>query len=222
MLVNRTGSGRQKETQQDAREDVLQARPGPPPAAALELPGELIANVRVVKNRRELLRLVPSGGVAAEFGVAGGVFSAQILAENRPAKLHLIDPWDTARYGEAELARVRERLGDELAGGRAVLHRGYSLEVLPDFPDGYFDWVYIDTDHRYESTAAELSACRKKVAPGGLIAGHDYTTGNLGRGLRYGVIEAVNEFCVRYGWEMVYLTHEASRYLSYGLRERVP
>ncbi len=100
--MNRTGSGHPRET----RKEAWAARPGPTPPAALELPGELIANVRVVANRRELLRIIPGAGVAAEIGVAGGDFSAQILAENRPAKLHLIDPWDTARYGEAELARV--------------------------------------------------------------------------------------------------------------------
>ena len=65
----------------------------------------------------------------------------------------------------------------------------------------------------------DLVACRPKIAPGGILAGHDYTTGNLTRKLPYGVIAAVNEFCVGKGWELIYLTNEPSRYLSYALRE---
>ena len=57
------------------------------------LPARLIANLRVVTDRETLLGLLPKHGVVAELGVNKGDFSATILSENQPARLHLIDPW---------------------------------------------------------------------------------------------------------------------------------
>ena len=54
---------------------------------------------------------------------------------------------------------------------------------------------------------------------GGIIAGHDYIIGNWNDGHRYGVIEAVREFCLKYHWEMIYLTHELDDHPSFAIRE---
>ena len=59
---------------------------------------------------------------------------------------------------------------------------------------------------RGPQTAAELRAYAPKLKPGGIMAGHDYSMGNWVKGLRYGVIEAVHEFCVEHDWELRYLT----------------
>ena len=53
---------------------------------------------------------------------------------------------------------------------------------------------------------AELLAYAPKLKPGGIMAGHDYSMGNWVKGFRYGVIEAVHEFCVEHDWELRYLT----------------
>ena len=53
---------------------------------------------------------------------------------------------------------------------------------------------------------AELRAYAPKLRPGGIMAGHDYSMGNWVKGFRYGVIEAVHEFCVEHDWELRYLT----------------
>jgi hypothetical protein len=67
--------------------------------------------------------------------------------------------------------------------------RGQSADAATLFPDGYFDMVYLDADHSYESVKADLKAWLPRVRPGGWIAGHDYTDSwNCG-----GVIRAVNE-----------------------------
>lgn len=68
------------------------------------------------------------------------------------------------------------------------------------FEDSFFDWVYIDTDHSYCTTWNELLLCNKKVKPDGLIVGHGFCTGNVVTPVPYGVIEAVNKFCVEYNW----------------------
>jgi hypothetical protein len=49
-----------------------------------------------------------------------------------------------------------------------------SVEAAKQFEDGYFDFVYIDANHTYESVIADLEAWYPKVRKGGMIAGHDY------------------------------------------------
>ena len=82
--------------------------------------------------------------------------------------------------------------------------------------------MYLDTGHDFTTTYQELEMCCAKVKPGGIIGGHDYVTGHWLGWYRYSVIEAVNTFCVKYNWEMIYLTHEAHRHLSYALRHVPP
>jgi hypothetical protein len=54
---------------------------------------------------------------------------------------------------------------------------------------------------------------------GGIIAGHDYIMGNWNAGHRYGVVEAVRAFCLRYNWELIFLTHELDNHPSFAIRE---
>jgi predicted SAM-dependent methyltransferase len=44
--------------------------------------------------------------------------------------------------------------------------------------------------------------------------------GNFKSGFPYGVIRAVHEFCAWYGWEMILLTHESHRHLSFALKKQ--
>ncbi|MBZ0205175.1 MAG: class I SAM-dependent methyltransferase [Flavobacteriales bacterium] len=184
----------------------------------VELREEHLSNLRVVTDRNAFLMQIPKGGTVAEMGVANGDFSEMILAICEPDVLHLVDFWGSDRYATGR-ARVEERFKQEIGSGKVVVDLGLSMEVLPRFPQAFFDWVYIDTDHGYPVTAAELELVRTKVKPGGIIAGHDYVTGNWDGGVRYGVVEAVHEFCVKYHWELILLTHETDRHLSFAIRE---
>ena len=103
--------------------------------------------------------------------------------------------------------------------GSVEINLGLSTAVVTDFPNGYFDWIYIDTDHGYTVTHEELEAYREKIKPGGIIAGHDYIIGNWDGVVRYGVIEAVHEFCVKYDWEIIYLTAELNNNPSFAIRK---
>lgn len=184
----------------------------------VELKPEHIRNLRVVTNRDAFLQALPKGGVVAEIGVNRGEFSERILTLNTPEQLHLIDAWSTKRYHSGLGLEVESKFAKQIALGEVQVHVGYSTDLLPRFEDDSFDWIYIDTDHSYALTAAELAIARNKVKPGGIIAGHDYVTGNWDGGVRYGVVEAVHEFCVQHGWELILLTHETDRHLSFAIR----
>jgi len=44
----------------------------------------------------------------------------------------------------------------EAGAGQVHIHRQTSIQAAANFADGYVDWIYIDTDHSYETTAQEL------------------------------------------------------------------
>jgi hypothetical protein len=184
----------------------------------VEVTARHIRDLRVVTNRDAFLERLPKGGIVAEAGVDHGDFSARILEIVRPERLHLIDVWASARYHSGLGEHVRKRFAQEIAANRVRIDLGLSTDVLAGYPDHYLDWIYIDTDHGYRMTAAELELARHKVKLGGIIAGHDYVTGNWDGGVRYGVVEAVHEFCVKHDWELILLTHETDRHLSFAIR----
>ena len=57
---------------------------------------------------------------------------------------------------------------------RVRLHRAKSQTALETCPDGYVDWVYIDGNHNEPYVGQDLALARRKVRPGGIIAGDDY------------------------------------------------
>lgn len=174
--------------------------------------------VRTFARRSRLVAALPHGAVVAEVGVERGDFSHKIVKRTRPARLHLIDCWDeyhddlpyahdgfpcTQQDHESNHQYVTRRFAAEIRRGQVQLHRGYSVPVLATFPDGYFDWVYVDANHSYDAVAADLAAVLPKMKPGGVITGHDFINTPFWRNRNFGVVEAVHDFCAEHGWELV-------------------
>lgn len=67
------------------------------------------------------------------------------------------------------------------------LVQDYNYNVINNYPDEYFDFIYIDASHDYESVKRDIQISLPKIKKGGLIGGHDYEE------TWSGVIEAVNE-----------------------------
>lgn len=184
----------------------------------VELQEDHIKNLRVLIDRDALINYMPKQSIVAELGVAQGNFSEKILSITIPKELHLIDSWaHDHRYLELK-DDIINRFNQEIEDGRVFVHQGFSTTELAKFDDGYFDWIYIDTSHDYESTAKELEISRHKVKKDGIIAGHDYVTGHWRSNIRYGVIDAVHEFCLEHHWGMIYLTHESHRHISFAIQ----
>jgi hypothetical protein len=135
--------------------------------------------------RARLLGHMPKGGIAAEIGVWEGKFSERILELAAPRELHLIDPWlyqpefgNTGfgrRKNETRMEEMYGEVRERFATNPAVkIHRAMSKDALGSFPDGYFDWVYIDGNHNEPFVGQDLDLARRKVRPGGIIAGDDF------------------------------------------------
>lgn len=142
-----------------------------------------------------------------------GVFHGQSIAwlgvedNNRIARgeppiiIHAIDNfagWPGVAQGEElresftfNTARIATAL-NQCCGGECKTHGAFhvtakpSVEAAAQFPDEYFDVVWIDADHTYEGCKADIAAWFPKVRPGGFIGGDDWAY----PGVRMATIEA--------------------------------
>lgn len=179
--------------------------------------------IEELPTRIDLLKKMPKDSVCAEIGVFGGEFARQILSVVKPKELHLIDPWkheDDGPFSEADENYSQEKFDamyDHLVGSipEATFHRGYSHDVVSQFEDGHFDWIYLDACHWYTEVKQDLNDWFPKVKSNGWICGHDY---QVERGhQRTGVLRAVNEMMNDGLVRMFYIDSEP--WMSYGLKK---
>ena len=175
-------------------------------------------NCELLLNREELLDKIPKNSILAEIGVDEGDFSERLYKKCDPEYLYLIDLWSSKRYGEKKFNIVKNRFYDQLKKDEVKIFRDDSISVVSNFNDNFFDWIYIDTDHSFNTTYKELITWKSKVKRNGIISGHDYMMGNWKKTYRYGVIEAVHKFCVEYSWEMIFLTIDQTENLSFAIK----
>lgn len=154
------------------------------------------------KNRDFLLRMMPKNSICAEIGVHKGDFSKNILQIVKPKKLVLIDKWmyipdiDTQNYTETLHQKFFDSLYTTVLKNfndksNVEIKKGDSCQMLSEYPDEYFDWIYIDADHIYEGVKSDLNMAYRKLKIGGFIAGDDYVYDTKWKD---GVIKAVDEF----------------------------
>lgn len=155
-------------------------------------------NIRTNKAGRKVLANLFKG-TGAELGVESGKFSLEIL--QTCDKLYCVDLW--ASYGEYRTHvtteaydEIYERCKKRLAKYDVGYVRSDTLEAAKLFEDEYLDFVYHDSNHTFEHLYRELNTWYPKIKKGGIVSGHDYVSG-FGKkdGLKYGVIEAVQQFC---------------------------
>jgi hypothetical protein len=171
-----------------------------------------VRNCRVVPDRVELLKTcLPKHGIVAELGTDHGGFAEMILKFSVPTELHLID---------ITLAKFRrEVFASAIDQGTVRLHESDSVEALRRFSDGYFDWIYIDADHSYAGVKRDIDEAKKKVKRDGLLLFNDYIFWSHREFMSYGVVQAVNEFCLAEDWELLYLALHPEMYGDVVLRK---
>lgn len=144
--------------------------------------------LREIDYRTELPRFLNDHGLTgagAEIGVFSGDFSKTIMETWKGRMLYLVDPYrkfakaeyfdSTQNYDQDGVYRdAQNKLAPWTA--RVAFVRLTSLEASARFADGELDWVFIDANHSYEASQADIAAWYPKVRSGGLFSGHDFYT----------------------------------------------
>lgn len=153
-----------------------------------------------IATRIELAQHIPALGISVELGVAGGMYSCDILRNNPLLALHYaIDKWnDHHNAQEEELARM---FLEHAGGSRVRVLRSLFAEAVQLFKDEHFDFVYIDGyAHTGQDNGTTLRQWWPKCKRGGIFAGHDYHP-------RWPqTMDAVNDFCCDHNLELGGLT----------------
>lgn len=170
-------------------------------------------------NRETLARLFHALGfqAGAEIGVERGVYAEVLCRENPGVALLCVDAW--APYpgyhdhvDRRKLQHFYEAAGERLRPyPRATLRRQFSLEAVKTVPDGSLDFVYLDAAHDFQSCTNDIAEWGKKVRPGGIIAGHDYSRYRWPNTIH--VVQAVN------GWTDA---HEIAPWFLLGTKAKRP
>lgn len=182
-------------------------------------------------KRIDLIKLLPPGSAMAEVGVWRGYFSTEIL-NHAPnvSKLFLVDAWKRQVWSkyeqqsdeqhELDLAECKRHIRGHLPSGRVVIKRGTSADIaLNDRTIPPLAGVFIDACHEYEFVTEDLTNWSKRLGPGGVLMGHDFTdTHPNAIKWGFGVVKAVHDFCENYGWELTHVT--AEDFPSYRLEKR--
>jgi hypothetical protein len=150
---------------------------------APELPSNTLDASRIYASREKLLAALPKGGKVAEVGTFEGYFSRRIAEDCAPDEFHLID---------VDFGPFKETLA-----GNVTKHQGDSSTILHSFPEGYFDWIYVDGDHSYKGVVKDLEAAHRAIKSGGHLMCNDYTNWMSLAVMPYGVMKAVNELIIR-------------------------
>lgn len=168
-----------------------------------------------LKSRNQLgsvLEELGLNGFGIEIGVSEGNFSQILLDNTKLQKIYFLDAWKhfsmeeytdptnaPQKQQDRRYNKVVARL--ESYGERAEIIRGDCRDVVKDFDDEYFDFIYIDANHEYSSIKRDLADWYPKLKKNGLFAGHDYLT-SFNKNKPCGVKQAVDEFCSEHGLQV--------------------
>jgi predicted O-methyltransferase YrrM len=122
--------------------------------------------------------------------------STLALAENTEGKVWAIDLWkpwrDNSLTSSTDLyEKFCANLKDAISSGKVTPIVSDHAET-ENFPPEWLtgpndlkpDMVFVDGDHSYEAVRRDIETWRHRLAPGGLLCGHDYDWPSVGRAVK--------------------------------------
>lgn len=119
--------------------------------------------------------------VGCEIGVCHG-FTTEYFLKNIPniKKIYAIDPyptyvdWNGVKLTEERQQETKNRCAKRLSNYSNIdLIYNTSSDFVSNIQDNELDFIFIDGDHSYEATLADIKNYWPKVKTGGIFAGHD-------------------------------------------------
>lgn len=175
----------------------------------------LLRDARLLSHRNDVLKELPKNLIVAEVGVAYGGFSKEILDNMCPSKFYAIDIFDEQVKGfwgsntfqkskKTHLEWYKEKFSKEVNQGIVEIRKGKSWECLAQFPDSYFDYVYLDAAHDYYSVQKDVNELKRVVKSGGIIQFNDYIIYDYVIDEFYGVVPVVNRMIAETSSQVLY------------------
>lgn len=180
--------------------------------------------IKVFETREDMMMALGESLVIAEIGVFRGDFSKFIHKNLNPKELYLIDIFEGHMGSgdkngenmvfvqlETEFVKLKNYFEKEQ---NVHIKKIKSFEFLRQIEKDFFDVIYVDADHEYNSVKQELDLALDKVKTNGFICGHDYVSPRFA-----GVVKAVNEFCEKNNLVLNYITKDKCP--SYCIRKTI-
>jgi hypothetical protein len=122
----------------------------------------------------------------AEIGVERGEYSEVLCKANPRLDLVCVDAWQAYKgyrdhVGQDKLDGFYQSTIKRLAPYRCMFLRAFSVDAAAMIQDGSLDFVYIDSNHSFDSVTADLNAWVPKVRRFGIVAGHDFGRSSVGQ-----------------------------------------
>jgi hypothetical protein len=148
-----------------------------------------IPPIRIREDLGGLLRSLDKR-IGAELGVQAGNFANSLMRRwKKVDEFVMVDLWaHQENYIEAAnvnnqqqeaLYQQSRSVGNQLvkAGilAKFTMCRNLTVACALQFPDNYFNFIYVDARHDYKGVLDDLRAWWPKLKMGGIFAGHDYT-----------------------------------------------
>jgi hypothetical protein len=128
-------------------------------------------------------------------GRSTAYLGVEIINQNKNIELYCIDSWkykettEQPAGNQSEFDKVYEQFCNNIKPIKNIVNicRMDSVSASCQYPDNYFDFIFIDAGHTYVDVLQDLKAWYPKCK--NVIAGHDYFTR-----VHPGVKQAVDEF----------------------------
>lgn len=128
-----------------------------------------------------------------EIGSHMGESIMMFASSNIFSEVHCIEPFEGyEKFNDVnnydwnfiqEQFKINTRFFDNI-----ILHNDFSYNVVSNFEDETFDFIYIDANHEYEHIKRDIELYLPKLKKDGIFGGHDYYEEKWP-----GVVNAVNE-----------------------------
>ncbi|QSE98403.1 class I SAM-dependent methyltransferase [Fulvivirga lutea] len=185
-----------------------------------------LINCQFAVDRYQALKKLGAQEKIAEIGVLGGDLSEWFMKNLAPKEVHMIDLYNCADFpGRDRFTKrqhegfIHNRFENEIKESKAIIKKGISWEVMAHYPNNYFDLIYIDAGHDYNSVKKDLEASANKIKDGGYIVMNDYIMYDHLSNTKYGVVQATNEFCIKNDWEFIYYAFHPNLFCDVVLRK---
>ena len=170
---------------------------------------KMLQNCKMLTDRFHILEHLPKNSKGIEIGVLGGDWSQHLLNETSPSELILADTFNSNDYPHKNRFEKKNhefyiKTKFESFGDKVKVMKGLSWDTLAAFPNHYFDWMYIDAAHDYESVKKDLDQCLRVLKPNGYLVMNDYIMYDHFTKEEYGVVQATNEFMLANNFEMLF------------------